>query len=225
MITLTDEQITEQMQNSKVRSDFNEYVLKNFQNGNELIEKFDRLTKIYYEVNSVINISALRIVDDIYLKHYLDSIQPIKYFNGESIADIGCGGGFPTIPLAITTGKKVVGIESIGKKLSLIKRVIPELDLNNLDYRYARAEEVAKNNELYDNVTARAVADTDKVLSYCAPLAKPNGLIILYKSKNDEKAKTQTLKKCGTKLVDVIEYTLFNTDIGRRLFIYSKNKD
>ncbi|MCH5154556.1 MAG: 16S rRNA (guanine(527)-N(7))-methyltransferase RsmG [Clostridiales bacterium] len=184
-------------------------------------EKFELLTKLYFEVNSVINISALRTESDVYIKHYLDSIYPYKHFTG-TCCDVGCGGGFPCIPLAIVTGLNFVGLDSVGKKLTLINRCIKELGLNNITAVHARAEDVAKNGKLFDTVSARAVSDIDKSLAFCAPLSNRGGKIILYKTQNDSKAKTETEKKYNVRLVQSEDYTLFSTDINRRIFIYEK---
>lgn len=186
----------------------------------ELIDKFDRLTALYNEVNSVINISALRTEDDIYIKHYLDSVYAYKYFHGEC-CDVGCGGGFPCLPLAIMTGLRFNGIESVGKKLALIRRADAE-KIVSVTPIHARAEDIAKNGKSYETVTARAVADIDKALSYCAPLSHSGGRIILYKTQNDKQASQQTLEKFRLQPTEVEDYILPGTDIKRRLFIYRK---
>ena len=196
----------------------NKYLIENKKT--ELIEKFDRLTVLYNEVNSVINISALRSEDDIYIKHYLDSVYAYKYFDGEC-CDVGCGGGFPCLPLAIMTGLRFNGIESVGKKLALIRRADAE-KIGSVTPIHARAEDIAKSGKTYDTVTARAVADIDKALSYCAPLCRSGGRIILYKTQNDKQASQQTLEKFRLQPTEVEDYTLPGTDINRRLFIYRK---
>ena len=187
----------------------------------DVAEKFELLTKLYFEVNSVINISALRTENDVYIKHYLDSIYPYKYFDG-SCCDVGCGGGFPSIPLAIVTGLSFIGLDSVGKKLTLINRCAKELELNNISAVHARAEDIAKQGKRFDTVSARAVSDVNKSLMYCAPLARRGGKIILYKTQNDDRANTSTENKMNVRLVKTEDYTLFSTDIKRRLFIYEK---
>ena len=174
----------------------------------ELIDTFDRLTEIYYQVNSVVNISALKEIDDVYIKHYLSLV--------------GCGGGFPSLPLAIATDCRVTGLDSVGKKLLLIHRAVSELYLKNIKADYARSEDLVKLHRTYDTVCARALGDVDKALSFCAPLAKVGGKIVLYRTQNDLPAKTQTVEKCNVKLLDQIDYSLPGTDINRRLLIYGR---
>ncbi|MCH5155777.1 MAG: 16S rRNA (guanine(527)-N(7))-methyltransferase RsmG [Clostridiales bacterium] len=199
---------------------FCSFLRKNFTDDG-LITKFEALTKLYFEVNSIINISALRTEDDVYIKHYLDSIYPYKYFNGRC-CDVGCGGGFPCLPLAIVTDLEFVGLDSVGKKLTLINRCTKELKLKNISAVHARAEDLAKHGKSFDTVCARAVSDVDKSLSFCAPLAKQGGKIVLYKTQNDCKAKNSTENKLNVRLIQTEDYTLPNTDIKRRVFIYEK---
>lgn len=199
---------------------FSDFLLENFSDGT-LINKFEALTKLYFEVNSVINISAIRTENDVYVKHYLDSIYPYKYFTGRC-CDVGCGGGFPCLPIAIVTDLEFVGLDSIGKKLTLINRCVKEMELNNITAVHSRAEDLAKQGELFDTVSARAVSDIDKTLSYCAPLAQKGGRIVLYKTQNDEQAKSSTESMLKVRLAEIKDYTLLNTNIKRRVFAYDK---
>ena len=208
-----------------LRSSFGRNVLKRFlsENGFDdgITETFDALTELYLNVNSVINISSLKSFDDIYIKHYLDSVFPYRSFDG-TCCDVGCGGGFPSIPLAIVTKLDITGIDGVGKKLSLIKLCNSELGIKNISGIHARSEDLVKKDILFDTVCARAVADTDKVLKHCAPLARSGGKILLYKTQNDECAKTETVKKTKTELIDINDYVLPETDIKRRIFVYRK---
>ncbi|MCH5161905.1 MAG: 16S rRNA (guanine(527)-N(7))-methyltransferase RsmG [Clostridiales bacterium] len=213
--------IKSEIEKSNGRKIFIDFLRTQFDNTDELIEKFDKLTEMYFEVNSVINISALRTVDDVYIKHYLDSIYPHEYFSG-CVCDVGCGGGFPTIPLAIATNLPITGVDSVGKKLLLIKRCQSELQLKNLKSDYARSEELTKLHREYDTVCARALADIDKAVTLCSPLAKKDGKIVLYRSQSDEPAKKSTTEKHGVILSEGIDYFLPGTDIKRRIYIYRK---
>lgn len=220
-VNITIENIKAELDGSSGRKTFAEFLSNNFADSDALLKKFDKLTEIYYQVLSVMNISAIKDVDGIYIKHYLDSIYPYKYFGGRC-CDVGCGGGFPTIPLAIVTGLDITGVDSVGKKLLLLKRCSSELQLKNLRGEYARSEDLVKLNRSYDTVCARAVADVDKTLSFLAPLCADGGKIVLYKTQNDEPAKQSTVNKYKTVLIEANDYTLPGTDIKRRLFIYQK---
>lgn len=216
-----NEELETQIKNSDGRKIFADYLAENFQNSGEMLEKFDKLTEMYLEVLSVTNISAIKEIDDIYIKHYLDSIYPHKYFEG-ACCDVGCGGGFPSIPLAIVNENKITGVESVGKKLLLLHRCVSELHLRNLGSEYARSEDLVKLHRSYDTVCCRALADTDKSVGFCAPLCKPNGKLLLYKTQNDAPAKPDTCAKHYVTLEETVDYVLPETDIKRRLFVYGK---
>lgn len=220
-MTETNTDIHSELERSSGRKIFNDFLTAEFDNADDLIQKFDKLTELYFEVNAVINISALRNVDDVYIKHYLDSLYPHKHFFGE-VCDVGCGGGFPTIPLAIATNLPITGVDSVGKKLHLIKRCQAELGLDNLKFDYARSEDLAKHHLVFDTVCARALADVDKAVSFCAPLAKTNGKLVLYRTQNDNAAKKSITEKFGMCLTETLDYVLPGTDIKRRLLIYRK---
>lgn len=208
------------MELSRAIVGFNKFLTENFDSA-ELKTKFDVLAELYFQVNSVINISAIRNIDDFYTKHLLDSLYPYKLFSGKC-CDVGCGGGFPCIPLALATRLDFTAIDGVGKKLELIKRLTAELKINNITPIHIRAEELSRQGVLFDTVCARAVADTDKTISFCAPLAKPGGKIVLYKTQNDEPAAQKTTTKLKTELSQTIDYFLPDTDIKRRVFVYVK---
>ncbi len=213
---------TEEIEQSSGRKTFAEFLRNNFKDSDQMLSTFDDLTKLYFEVLAVTNISSIKIVDDVYIKHYLDSVYPYDRFSG-SVCDVGCGGGFPTIPLAIVTDLQITGVESVGKKLLLLHRCVSELHLKNLKGDYARSEDLVKLHRSYDTVCARAVADVEKTVSFCAPLTKPNGKIILYRTQSDSPAKPETETKYGIVLDCAEDYVLPGTDIKRRLLIYRKN--
>ncbi|MCX4314262.1 MAG: 16S rRNA (guanine(527)-N(7))-methyltransferase RsmG [Clostridia bacterium] len=188
----------------------------------DTLEKFDMLTDLYYQVNSVVNISGLKTVDDVYIKHYLDSAYHWDKFSG-TVCDVGSGGGVPCLPLAILTDCEITGLDSVGKKLLLIDRAKTELGLKNIKTDHARSEDLAKLGRRFDTVCARALADVDKALSYCAPLAKTDGRIILYRTQNESAANAQTINKFKVKLKETVDHLLPGTDIKRRLLVYEKN--
>ncbi len=215
------EQLQNEINNSSCRKIFTDFLSTDFSEYEELLNTFDKLTDLYLQVMSVMNISAIKTIDDIYIKHYLDSIYPYKHFEG-TCCDVGCGGGFPCIPLAIVTDHNFTGVDSVGKKLLLLHRTVSELHLKNIKGEYARSEDLVKLHRSYDTVCARAVADVNKTLGFLAPLCAANGKIIMYKTQNDAPAKQSTLDKYGVSLSEIIDYELPQTEIKRRLFIYKK---
>ena len=188
------EQLQNEINNSSGRKIFADFLSTDFSEYEELLNTFDKLTDLYLQVLSVMNISAIKTIDDIYIKHYLDSIYPYKHFEG-TCCDVGCGGGFPCIPLAIVTDHNFTGVDSVGKKLLLLHRTVSELHLKNIKGEYARSEDLVKLHRSYDTVCARAVADVNKTLGFLAPLCAANGKIIMYKTQNDAPAKQSTDRK------------------------------
>ncbi len=215
-----DEKLKEQIEASNGRKILLNFITQKV-NKPELIDVFDNITDLYMQVNSIINISAIKTVDDIYVKHYLDSIYPYELFGG-TVCDVGCGGGFPSLPLAVTTGLTVTGVDSVGKKLLLIHRCVSELHITNIKTDYARSEDLAKLHRSYDTVCARALADVDKSIKLCAPLTKNGGKLILYRTQNDNPAKQETLNETGMTLTETTDYVLPETDIKRRILVYTK---
>ncbi len=215
-----NENLAEEIQNSTGRKIFGDFLTDELKKP-ELLPMFDRLTEMYFDVNGIVNISALRTVDDVYIKHYLDSLYPYSEFEG-TVCDVGCGGGFPSLPLAIATDLKITGLDSVGKKLMLIHRAVSELHLKNIKADYARSEDLVKLGRKYDTVCARALADTDKSLTFCAPLINIGGKIILYRTQNDTEPKAETLEKLYIHRIKTTDYVLPQTDIKRRLMVFGK---
>ena len=85
------EQLQNEINNSSGRKIFADFLSTDFSEYEELLNTFDKLTDLYLQVLSVMNISAIKTIDDIYIKHYLDSIYPYKHFEG-TCCDVGCGG-------------------------------------------------------------------------------------------------------------------------------------
>ena len=188
-------------------------------------QQFAALWDLYADWNAKINVVSRKDFDQLYLRHVLHSLAIAKvcaFAPGARVLDVGCGGGFPCLPLAISTGLNFVGIDGVGKKLTLIKLCNTELNLNNISAEHTRAEELAKSDRKFDTVCTRALADADKALTFCAPLARRNGKILLYKTQNDVAAKPAIAEKQKVKLIETYDYTLSGTNINRRLFVYEK---
>lgn len=152
-------------------------------------EKFDSLYNIYAEYNSHTNISAIREKEDVYEKHFLDSLQILEHQDFKSdakILDLGSGGGFPVLPLAIALpAVKFYALDATAKKTKFISKVKEELSLDNLEILTGRAEYFAHQElyrEQFDFVLARAVAKLDILLELCVGYLKINGTLFSYKA-------------------------------------------
>ena len=151
------------------------------------IEQFEALSGLYTDWNAKINVISRKDIDNLYLHHVLHSLgiaRLIRFKAGSSVMDLGTGGGFPGIPLAILFPEvKFHLVDSIGKKIKVAQAVAEAIGLQNTTFRHARAEE---EKQVFDFVVSRAVmplADLVKIVKKNIKKeqdnALPNGLICL----------------------------------------------
>jgi len=155
-------------------------------------ERLGALTDIFLEENAHISLSAFRTPEACWNGNVLDSlaaldleeVQNLK--DGARILDIGTGGGFPLLPLAICLPElSFTGMDSTRKKIDAIKRIAEKLELKNVNLVCGRTEESGKQKkfrEQYDIVTARAIAPLNVLIEYSAPFTRIKGHIIAWKS-------------------------------------------
>lgn len=124
------------------------------------LEQFSKLENVYKEWNAQINVVSRKDIDELYLRHVLHSLGIVKiqeFKPGSSVMDVGTGGGFPGIPLAIMFPKtNFLLVDSIGKKLKVVKAVADELGLKNITILHDRVENV---KEKFDFIVSRAVTN------------------------------------------------------------------
>lgn len=166
-----------------------ELILKYFADFSEQqIAQFAALDDLYTEWNAKINVISRKDIDSIYLHHILHSlsIAAIAGFQpGTTIIDIGCGGGFPGVPLAIFFPQvKFHLVDSIAKKLKVVEAVCEGAQIKNITLQHTRAEDI--KNRKFDYAISRAVAPLKDLWKWSTPLLKkdhskplPNGLICL----------------------------------------------
>ena len=185
---------------------------------------FNEYKKVFLEQNSKLNLISKNDEKFLFEKHIYDSLA-IKLTNrikdGMTLLDIGCGGGFPSIPIAIEyPNVNVVGLDSIRKKINAVNQIKDSLNLNNFSAICDRAENL--KNKKFDIVTSRAVAKLAKIAEYALPLLKKDGFFVGYKSKKFmeelEEAKF-VLSKYSAKVVEIIEYTLPLEEVYQRNLI------
>lgn len=146
--------------------------------------------------NAKLNLSALRTEDAAWHGNILDSLPFLDLIGQEIITaprtllDVGTGGGFPLLPLAVTLPRtQCTGMDSIGKKVEAVKRIASALRLENVTLVADRAEALAHlpaHREKYDVVVSRAVAPLNVLLEYVSPLARQHGYVVLWKSLHAE---------------------------------------
>ncbi len=164
-----------------------EILLKYFSDINEKqLAQFAALEQLYTDWNAKINVISRKDIESLYEKHVLHSLSIAAVFNfsaGTQIIDIGTGGGFPGVPLAIFFPEVQFHLaDSIGKKLKIIEAVKDDIGLNNITTQHIRAEEI--KNKRFDFAVSRAVAPLKELLQWSRPLLKPATVKI--KSANGE---------------------------------------
>lgn len=137
-------------------------------------EQFGALQELYFEWNSRINVISRKDIDSLYEKHVLHSLSIAAAFEwepGMEIIDIGTGGGFPGIPLAIYFPEaRFHLVDSIGKKIKVVDAITGELGLKNVTTQHTRAEDI--KNRRFDTVVSRAVAPLKDLMFWSKPLLK-----------------------------------------------------
>ncbi|MDY4996607.1 MAG: 16S rRNA (guanine(527)-N(7))-methyltransferase RsmG [Bacilli bacterium] len=197
-------------------------------------DKLDKLQK-YYEIliteNQKYNLTAIIKQEDVYLKHFYDSLTLTKIvdLNTQSLCDIGTGAGFPGIVLKIVYPTlKVTLLDSTEKKCKFLQKVIDSLELKDIEVINERAEIFSKENrEKYDIVTSRAVAPLKHLLEYSIPLVKVNGFYIAMKGEITKE--TENIEIYYKKL-DIIEDKILTFQLPfekstRSLIRYQKLKE
>ena len=195
---------------------------------------FKKYMEIFLRENSKLNLISKNDEKYLYEKHIFDSLAIKKFFEkydisdfvGMHLLDIGTGGGFPAVPIAIQYPKlQVTALDSIRKKINVISEIKEELGLDNLNTICNRAENL--KNIKFNFITSRAVASLEKLIPYAIPLLDRNGYFIAYKSvKTQEEVKEaqQILKKSSAKVIDIIEYNLpLKENYTRNLIIIKKS--
>lgn len=189
-------------------------------------ELFYKLTLRMLEVNEHMNLTAICDLDGIILKHYIDSLTVSKYIpEGSKILDIGCGAGFPTLPLAIVRPDlQITALDSTAKRIEYIRETVNLLGLANVTAITARAEETGHDLELRENfniVIARAVARLNILAELSIPFVKIGGSFIAMKANaaEEEKEALKAIKTLGGELISSEKFELisenFDEDMPR----------
>ena len=194
----------------------------------EMENKFEIYYNRLIEVNSYMNLTAITEREEVYIKHFLDSLfitKAIDITKPFSLCDVGSGADFPSIPLAIVTNNaKVTIIDALNKRINFINDLAQKLNLDNVNAIHARAEDYAKEKrEDFDYVTARAVARLNVLVELCLPLVKVGGLFIAMKTQDEDELNEakNAISILGGKIENIISFNLPN-DYGKRSIIIIK---
>lgn len=167
--------------------------------------------------NEVMNLTGITDDQGVANLHLLDSLTVMASADlaGKTLIDVGCGAGFPGVPLAVASGANVTLLDSLGKRMKWLETILPQLGIE-AECVTARAEEaVATRRESYDYATSRAVARLNILLELTAPYVKVGGAVLAMKGAlaKEELAEAQSaIKKLGLKLESVKEYPIDGTN-------------
>ena len=195
-------------------------------------EKLDKLEKYYnllVEYNKRVNLTAITEKEQVYLKHFYDSLTICRVFDLEKkvyICDIGTGAWFPGIVLKIFfPNLDIVLVDSLNKRIMFLKEVIKKLNLTGIDAVHSRIEDYAKKNKnIFDIVTARAVAPLNILLEYSIPILKKSGIFIALKGKEeDEIIYNNALKKLNSKIIKIDKFKLPFENSDRTIYKIERN--
>lgn len=204
--------------------------------GIELSNKQLEQLQLYYEMlvewNKVMNLTGITEEEQVYLKHFYDSLticKAVDLSEHQTLCDIGTGAGFPGMVLKICFPHlKVTLVDSLQKRINFLDAVIEKLQLSEISTVHARAEEYGvKVRDIYDIVTARAVADISILLEYCIPLIKPNQYFIAMKGNIEEEVKKldDSLKKIEADIIKKEEFLLPCEKSIRNLLVFTKQRE
>ncbi len=173
---------------SKLKNIFekNNMILSDFQ-----IKQFETFFNLLVEWNKKMNLTSIIDLEEVITKHFLDSVLPKDFLReGSLVIDIGCGAGFPSIPLKIIRPDiKLTLVDSVRKKLNFVQEVVQQLELKEVSIIHSRAEELAFSKihrEKFDICVSRAVAELNVLSEYCLPFIKINGYFLAYKAQSAE---------------------------------------
>ena len=176
-------------------------------------KNYERYMQAFIAQNARVNLISKNDEKFLWEKHIFDSLSIEKVFEKfgmpKTLLDIGTGGGFPAVPVALAYPEvEVYALDSIRKKINAIENIKSELDIKNLHAVCERAEKIT---EKFDMVTSRAVAPLKVITEYAVPRLNKNGIFVAYKSvKTQEEINdaSAVLKKYKAKVADIIEYKL-----------------
>lgn len=156
----------------------------------EKLEQLDIIYNTLVETNKTMNLTRITEKDDVYLKHFYDSLTLAKVYDltkANTLCDIGTGAGFPGLVLKIFyPNLEITLVDSLLKRVKYLNSLIDKLQLTGIKAYHNRAEDIIKEGKKFDIVTARAVSALPKLLLWTMPLANKNGSFLAMKGNVEE---------------------------------------
>ena len=163
---------------------------------NEHRDEFDTYYQELISYNNKVNLTAITEKNEVYTKHFLDSIISVDAIPvNASVVDVGTGAGFPSLPIKIVRPDiNLTMVDSLNKRINFLNLLCEKMNIKSNNV-HARAEDFAKlNREKFDIAVARAVAKLNTLLEYLLPLVKVRGFVIAYKGSNYQEELNEATK-------------------------------
>ena len=181
------------------------------------------------EMNRVLNLTALKTAEEIAILHFFDSLTLLNtgLFKDKNVIDVGCGGGFPSFPLAVCSENcRITANDSTQKKLRFVEETAKQAGID-LSVMPGRAEEIARTEQRdsFGIAVARGVARLNILCELCLPLVKPGGHFIAMKGsrgKEELKEAKRAIKTLSAKTVDIIDISIPLFDRNHTIIIIEK---
>ncbi|MCQ6276652.1 16S rRNA (guanine(527)-N(7))-methyltransferase RsmG [Bacillus sp. V3B] len=198
------------------------------------IKQYETYYETLVEWNEKMNLTAITEKQEVYLKHFFDSITAGFYFNFDQplhVCDVGAGAGFPSIPIKIAFPKiHVTIVDSLNKRIHFLEHLADQLQLDHVRFIHDRAEtfgQLKEHREAYDIVTARAVARMSVLSELCLPLVKIGGTFIAMKGasgKEEVDASTKAIALFGGVVKESFAFSLPFEESERNIYFIQKQK-
>ena len=192
----------------------------------EQLEKLEVFYKLLVEWNQKINLTRITDKEEVYLKHFYDSLtlnKVVDLKNTKTLCDIGTGAGFPGIVLKIAfPNLKITLVDSLQKRINYLNEVIKELNLSNIEAIHVRGEDFKGS---FDVVTSRAVANIEKLVNYTMHLVSKDGVFVAMKGDIDNELTPEVEKKLNKKYKIIkIDKFLLPKETSKRSLVVMKHK-
>jgi len=198
------------------------------------INQYEQYFHLLVEWNEKMNLTAITDKEDVYLKHFYDSVSAAFYYDFSkplSLCDVGAGAGFPSIPIKIAFPHlQVTIVDSLNKRITFLENLAKELQLDGVTFIHDRAETFGQNKEYreqYDLVTARAVARLSVLSELCLPLVRVGGTFVAMKAahaKDELEVGKKAIATLGGSLKETYSFLLPIEESERNIIIVEKVK-
>lgn len=193
----------------------------------QAVDKLLAFSRLLLEKNKVMNLTAVTDPDEVVTRHFLDCAALAPWVSGEpprQVIDVGCGAGFPGMPLALLTNARMTLLDSLNKRVAFLQEAISALGVDNAQAVHARAEAFG-HREAFDVATSRAVARLNVLAELCLPLVKVGGCFLAMKAADcaeEVQEAEAAVRLLGGEIERVQAYSVPLTDLSRRLVVVRK---